>query len=81
MNNWKIEDNYLLKTFTFKDFETAIEFMQLASLQISKLNHHPEWTNIYNKVEVKLTTHDAKNTITTKDNELAAILDLVFEGF
>jgi 4a-hydroxytetrahydrobiopterin dehydratase len=81
MNNWKIEDNYLHKTFTFKDFETAIEFMQQASLQISKLNHHPEWTNIYNKVDVKLTTHDAKNTITTKDNELADILDLVFEGF
>jgi 4a-hydroxytetrahydrobiopterin dehydratase len=55
--------------------------MQEASIEISLLNHHPEWTNIYNKVQVKLTTHDAKNTITTKDNELAAILDLVFEGF
>lgn len=81
MNNWKTEDNYLHKTFTFKDFETAIDFMKQASVQISILNHHPEWTNIYNKVEVKLTTHDANNTITTKDNELAAILDLVFEGF
>jgi len=81
MKHWNNKNNYLHKTFTFKDFETAIEFMQQASLQISKLNHHPEWTNVYNKVEVKLTTHDAKNTITTKDNELAAILDLVFETY
>ena len=81
MKHWNNKNNYLHKTFTFIDFESAINFMKQASVQISILNHHPEWTNIYNKVEVKLTTHDANNTITTKDNELAAILDLVFEGF
>lgn len=79
MNNWKTEDNYLHKTFTFKDFESAIDFMKQASVQISILNHHPEWTNIYNKVQVKLTTHDASNTVTQKDFDLAEILDRVFD--
>ena len=81
MNNWNNKNNYLHKTFIFKDFESAIDFMKQSSFQISMLNHHPEWTNIYNKVEVKLTTHDANNIVTSKDHELAKILDLIFEGY
>lgn len=46
-----------------------------ASFAIEKLNHHPEWTNVYNKVHVVLTTHDAGNTITEKDRKLAIVLD------
>lgn len=80
MEHWKVEENFLHKTFAFKNFETAIQFMHKASIEISRLNHHPEWTNIYNKVEVKLTTHDANHTVTAKDYELAKILDLVSEG-
>lgn len=79
MKHWKKEENQLQKTFEFKDFETAIQFMQQASIEISHLNHHPEWTNIYNKVRVTLTTHDASNTVTQKDFDLAEILDTVFE--
>lgn len=79
MEHWKVEENFLHKTFAFKNFETAIQFMHKASIEISHLNHHPEWTNIYNKVEVKLTTHDANHTITEKDYELAEILDRIFE--
>lgn len=77
MTTWKHRQNSLQKTFIFENFETAIQFMQEASIQISHLNHHPEWTNIYNKVEVKLTTHDANSTVTEKDYKLAEILDLV----
>ncbi len=77
MTTWKHRQNSLQKTFIFENFETAIQFMQEASIEISHLNHHPEWTNIYNKVEVKLTTHDANSTVTEKDYKLAEILDLV----
>lgn len=75
MNNWKEEDNKLIKTFVFKSFSDAISWIVKASFVIEKFNHHPEWTNVYNKVHVTLTTHDAGNTVTEKDRELAVILD------
>ena len=75
MNNWKEEKNALSKTFVFEDFAAAIAWMVKASFAIEKLNHHPEWTNVYNKVSVKLTTHDAGNTVTVLDKKLAEILD------
>ena len=75
MNNWKEENNKLTKTFVFKSFADAIAWMVKASFVIEKLDHHPEWSNIYNKVHVTLTTHDAGNTITEKDRKLAEILD------
>jgi len=75
MMDWTEKDNALYKTFQFKSFSEAIHWMVKASVEIDKLNHHPEWTNIYNRVTVKLTTHDAGNTVTDKDRELARILD------
>lgn len=75
MNNWKEENNKLTKTFVFKSFADAIAWMVKASFVIEKIDHHPEWSNIYNKVHVTLTTHDAGNTITEKDRKLAKILD------
>jgi 4a-hydroxytetrahydrobiopterin dehydratase len=77
MINWKEENNKLSKTFTFKTFGEAIAWMVKASFEIEKINHHPEWTNVYNKVHVSLTTHDTGNTITEKDKQLAEILDLL----
>ena len=74
-NNWIEEKNSLNKTFVFSDFLSAINWMQMAAPQIEALNHHPEWTNVYNKVHVKLCTHDAQNTITEKDRTLANLLD------
>lgn len=79
MSKWEESTNELTKTFEFNSFEEAINFMVRASQEISKLNHHPEWTNIYNKVMVKLSTHDAGNTVTEKDWELARVLDGIFE--
>jgi 4a-hydroxytetrahydrobiopterin dehydratase len=78
MQNWTEENNALLKTFVFASFEDAMAFMQKAATQISILNHHPEWCNVYNKVTVRLTTHDAGNIVTLKDHELAKLLDNVF---
>lgn len=74
-NNWIEQNNALHKTFVFKDFAEAMAWMVQAGYAIEKLNHHPEWTNVYNKVMVKLTTHDAGNTMTDKDIKLAQILD------
>ena len=58
----------IIKTFTFKDFNAAFGFMSRAALQAEKMDHHPEWYNIYNRVEVTLATHDAGG-VTQKDIE------------
>jgi len=82
MQNWEAQNNKLTKTFEFQSFEEAIEeaieFMVRASKVISQMDHHPEWTNVYNRVMVSLCTHDAGNVITQKDHDLAAALDAVF---
>jgi 4a-hydroxytetrahydrobiopterin dehydratase len=77
MSNWTEANNALQKTFTFKSFSDAMAWMIKASYIIEKMDHHPEWTNIYNKVHVRLTTHDAGNTVSDKDRLLAAALDEV----
>lgn len=79
MNLWKEENQVLIRTFTFATFEDAMQFMQDATPFISKTDHHPTWSNTYNRVEVKLTTHDAGNKVTEKDRELAKYLDKLVE--
>jgi 4a-hydroxytetrahydrobiopterin dehydratase len=74
---WVEKDNSLQKTFVFADFAGAIAWMVKASFLIEKMNHHPEWYNIYNKVHVVLRTHDAGNVVTDKDLKLATLLDQV----
>ncbi len=71
---WKQEGDYLLKTFVFSSFEEAIQSMQELVLPINQLNHHPEWQNIFNRVEVKLTTHDS-GCVTEKDIELLILIE------
>ena len=75
MQSWVLSNNKLSKTFEFKTFEEAIDFMVRASKVISELDHHPEWTNVYNQVMVLLFTHDAGNVVTQKDYDLASALD------
>jgi 4a-hydroxytetrahydrobiopterin dehydratase len=77
MQSWVLSDNKLTKIFEFKTFEEAIDFMVRASIVISELDHHPEWTNVYNRVMVSLCTHDAGNMVTQKDHDLATALDRV----
>jgi 4a-hydroxytetrahydrobiopterin dehydratase len=80
LESWNQSDNTLQKTYVFSSFEAAIRFMALASTEIDVLNHHPEWTNIYNKVMVTLRTHDSGNVVTDLDYKLAELLDRVFAG-
>ena len=79
--NWEEKDNALHKTFTFKDFNQAITFMKSVAPEIDATNHHPEWSNVYNRVTCRLTTHDAGNVVTEKDRALADLLDKAYEPF
>lgn len=72
---WTEENNKLTQTFEFKDFVEAFGFMSQVAITAEKMNHHPNWSNVYNKVTIELTTHDAGNTITEKDRALAAAID------
>jgi len=72
---WKEENNKLVKTFIFKDFTEAFGFMTKVALVAEKMDHHPFWTNVYNKVSFELNTHDAGNTVTEKDKKLASAID------
>ena len=75
---WNEEDNKLKRTFTFKDFQEAFGFMTRVALVAEKMNHHPYWINIYNKVEFELSTHDAGDVVTEKDKKLAAAIDKIY---
>lgn len=77
MNQWIEQHNALHKTFVFSTFLDAMHWMQKASIEIEKLNHHPKWTNVYNTVEIQLSTHDEGNIVTEKDRKLARILDAI----
>ncbi|HEY0110139.1 MAG TPA: 4a-hydroxytetrahydrobiopterin dehydratase [Fibrella sp.] len=72
---WQETDNKLVRQFTFADFTEAFAFMTRVALVAEKMDHHPFWTNVYNKVTIELTTHDAGNTVTEKDRTLAAAID------
>ena len=72
---WKKENNKLYKKFEFKDFSEAFAFMTRVALAAEKMDHHPLWTNVYNKVEIWLNTHDAGDVVTEKDKKLSKIID------
>jgi len=74
LKGWKVVNNKIHKEFEFNDFNQAFGFMTRAAMHIEKLNHHPEWFNVYNKIIVDLTTHDAGG-ITQNDIILAKILN------
>ncbi|NLR92767.1 4a-hydroxytetrahydrobiopterin dehydratase [Flammeovirga agarivorans] len=73
--DWKETNNQLQKTFTFKDFSEAFAFMTRVAFLAEQHQHHPNWSNVWNTVEIALTTHDAGNTITEKDRKLAKAID------
>jgi 4a-hydroxytetrahydrobiopterin dehydratase len=75
--DWNEQDNKLTKAFKFKDFSEAFAFMTRVAIIAEKMDHHPTWTNVYNRVTIELTTHDAGNTVTNKDRELAAAIDKI----
>jgi len=72
---WEEKDNQLHKKFKFKDFSQAFAFMTRVALEAEKMDHHPLWKNVYNEVEIWLSTHDAGNIVTEKDRTLAKKID------
>ncbi|MBL1231500.1 MAG: 4a-hydroxytetrahydrobiopterin dehydratase [Vicingaceae bacterium] len=74
LNNWKLLDNRIEKKFVFTDFLESIQFINAVATIAETMQHHPEWSNVYNKVTVTLTTHDAGG-ITQKDITLAEKMD------
>lgn len=72
---WIEEDNKLRRTFEFGNFIEAFSFMTQVAILAEKMDHHPNWSNVYNQVTIELTTHDAGNTITESDRNLAAAID------
>ena len=72
---WKEENNSLYRKFQFKDFSEAFAFMTRVAIEAEKMNHHPLWTNVYNNVDIWLSTHDAGDIVTEKDRKLATQID------
>lgn len=72
---WQETNNSLYRKFEFKDFSEAFAFMTRVAMIAEKMNHHPRWTNVWNTVEVWLSTHDAGDIITDKDRKLAEKID------
>lgn len=77
---WKEKNNKLVKEFVFEDFVMAFSFMTSVALLSEKMGHHPEWCNVYNKVTIKLCTHDAGKVITEKDHILATAIDKAYRS-
>jgi 4a-hydroxytetrahydrobiopterin dehydratase len=77
---WHEIDNHLQKTFEFKDFSEAFAFMTRVAILAEKADHHPWWSNVYNKVEIRLNTHSAGNIVTEKDRKLAQEIDKIFKN-
>lgn len=72
---WQEQENQLIREFQFNDFSEAFAFMTRVALIAEKMDHHPWWSNVYNQVTIKLSTHDAGNTVTERDRELAGAID------
>lgn len=80
MSAWAEQDGKLCRTFRFADFSEAFAFMTRVAMVAERMNHHPEWTNVWNTVEIRLSTHDAGGAITEKDRKLAAAIGRIAGG-
>ena len=77
LGDWTIaEDGFLEKQFQFTDFQEAFAFMTRVAFLAEKMDHHPNWSNVYNRVHVKLSTHDAGG-LTKRDFRLATAIDQI----
>ena len=72
--DWSVVDNQLTADFKFSDFKTAFSFITRIAIESEVMNHHPEWSNTYNKVSFAFCTHDAGNVITDLDTKMAEII-------
>ena len=78
---WKEENNALHAELKFNNFIQAFGFMTSVAIVAEKQNHHPEWSNVYNTVKIKLTTHDEGNTITDKDRKLSDSIEKIYSTY
>jgi len=78
---WQEKDQTLQATFLFKNFTEAFAFMTEVAFAAERLQHHPNWDNVWNKVNFQLRTHDAGDTVTDKDRQLASAIDEVFTKY
>lgn len=74
LEGWEYEDNAIHTSFEFEDFKDAFSMMTRIAFEVEKMNHHPDWSNVYNTLQISLSTHDAGG-VTEKDFELAKIID------
>jgi 4a-hydroxytetrahydrobiopterin dehydratase len=77
---WKIADGRLHRSFEFGDFAEAFAFMTRVAIEAEKLNHHPEWSNVYNRVTIDLVTHDIGNEISNYDVMLAGKINEIYDS-
>jgi 4a-hydroxytetrahydrobiopterin dehydratase len=77
LKDWHYIDNVIEKNFLFANFSQALGFMVQVGLLAEKANHHPEFFNVYNKLRIRLNTHDAQNSVTDKDIDLAKNIDKI----
>lgn len=78
---WNKKENHLERTFEFDNFKEAFSFMTRVAFEAEKAQHHPDWSNSYNTVEIKLTSHDAGDKVTEKDEKLAKKIDEIYGGW
>lgn len=78
LNGWSVSSGKLTRTFEFDDFTQAFGFMTRVAIEAEKLEHHPEWSNVYNKVTISLITHDLGNKISTYDAALAGKVNQIY---
>lgn len=76
---WQEISNKLYQKFEFSDFTAAFSFMTAVALVAEKMDHHPEWKNVYNKVEIWLCSHDAGDVITERDRQLSKKIDALYK--
>ena len=79
-NKWSISDKFLICKYEFKNFNDALLFMNKVGVRCEEMDHHPKWTNVYNRLEIELFTHD-KDGLTMKDFDLASFMDQEFESY
>jgi 4a-hydroxytetrahydrobiopterin dehydratase len=80
LKNWSFDGTYLSRIFKFGNFVSAFSFMTAVALVAEKMDHHPDWSNVYNSVTIKLNSHDAKG-ITELDFELGGSIDKIYESY
>ncbi len=78
---WKEEDGKLIRDFKFQDFSEAWGFLTRMAMLVEKVDHHPTWSNTYNRIRIELTTHNAGNKVTQKDKDLAQGIDLIYSSY